>query len=609
MGQQGRSGDRGRGQRGEVAALRIEDYALIGDRGTAALVGRDGSIDWLCLPRFDSGAVFAALIGETANGIWRLGPAGDVRSSTRRYRDDTLVLETTHACASGTTRVLDFMPAVRDPRPRLVRIVEGVDGNVDVAMQLRARFDYGDLPPWTRTIGDACTMTAVGDALALHASVPLTFEEHDPCASFTVGAGERQSFVLSWYPSHDDVPAAIDPAAALAATESWWRAWAAQIVPAPQYAALVKRSLMTLQALTYAPSGAAVAAVTTSLPEVIGGTKNWDYRYAWVRDSTFTISALLNGGLIDDARAWRDWVLCALAGRPENLQIMYSVTGERRIDEYELPRLAGYENSRPVRIGNAAYTQFQLGVYGETMGALALAHERGVEIDAPAWAMICVLLEHVETVWPEPDAGIWESRAEPRHYTHSKVLAWRAFDSAVKLIDAYGYAGPRDRWQAVADRIHADVCAHAFDTRRNAFAQSYGSDALDAAVLLLPIVGFLPPADPRVRGTVAALEAELMRDGFMYRTSADPETSAAHADPEGAFLACNFWLVENYVLLGRVDEARALFERLAGIANDVGLLAEEYAPKAGRQVGNVPQTLSHAALVNAAARLAAASGV
>jgi GH15 family glucan-1,4-alpha-glucosidase len=328
-----------------------------------------------------------------------------------------------------------------------------------------------------------------------------------------------------------------------------------------------------------------------------------------VRDSTYTISALISGGLVDDARAWRDWVLCALAGRPENLQIMYGVSGERRIEEYTLPHLAGYENARPVRIGNAAYTQFQLGVYGETMGALALAHDRGVEIDASAWAMISVLLEHVETVWRQPDSGIWESRAEPRHYTHSKVLAWRAFDTAVKLIDAFGYTGPRERWNAVAERIHADVCAQAFDARRNAFVQSYGSDALDAAVLMLPIVGFLPPTDPRVRGTVAALEAELLRDGFLYRTSADPETAATRAEPEGAFLACNFWLVENYVLLGRRDDARALFERLAGIANDVGLLAEEYDPKARRQLGNVPQTLSHASLVNAAARLAGPSGV
>ena len=604
MGQQGRAGDDRTGERGQVTPLLIEDYALIGDRGTVALVGR---IDWLSLPRFDSGAVFAALLGEEANGCWRIAPADEIRSSTRAYRGDTMILETTHVSAGGTIRVTDFLNAVRDPGPRLVRIVEGVSGSVPVEMRLRARFDYGDLPPWTRTIGDACTMTAVGDALALHTDAALTYDGHDPRAAFTLGPGERRSFVLSWYPSHDDVPPARDAAALSAATGAWWTNWAAQIAPAPEYGAIVKRSLTILQALTYAPSGAAVAAVTTSLPEVIGGAKNWDYRYAWVRDSTYTISALLHGGLVDDARAWRDWVLCALAGRPENLQIMYGVTGRRRIDEYELPALAGYEGSRPVRVGNAAYEQFQLGVYGETMGAIAFAHERGVEIDAPAWDMISLLLEHVEAVWQQPDSGIWESRARPRHYTHSKVLAWRAFDAAVRAIDDFGFGGPRERWKATADRIHADVCAHGFDPARNAFVQAYGDDALDAAVLMLPIVGFLRADDPRMRGTVDALEAALMRDGFLYRTSADPETAAAHADPEGAFLACNFWLVENYVLQGRVADARAHFERVAGVANDVGLLAEEYDPRRRRQLGNVPQTLSHASLVNAAARLAAAS--
>jgi len=347
-----------------------------------------------------------------------------------------------------------------------------------------------------------------------------------------------------------------------------------------------------------------VAAVTTSLPEVIGGAKNWDYRYAWVRDSTYTIEALLHGGLVDDARAWRDWVLCALAGQPEKMQIMYGISGRRRIDEYEIPALAGYEGSKPVRIGNAAYQQFQLGIYGETMGAIFVAHEHGVEIDESAWGMISTLLDHVEAVWDTPDSGIWESRAALQHYTHSKVQAWHAFDTAVKALDAFGYAGPRDRWHAVAERIHADVCAKAFDPQRNTFVQSYGSSALDASLLMIPLVGFLPADDPRVRGTTDALEAALLRNGFLYRTTADPETQAQHSDPEGAFLACNFWLVENYVMQGRDDEARALFERLIGIANDVGMLAEQYDPTLKRQVGNVPQTLSHASLVNAAARLA-----
>jgi GH15 family glucan-1,4-alpha-glucosidase len=548
--------------------------------------------------------VFAALLGDASNGCWSIAPVGEVRSTTREYLGDTMVLETTHVTAAGTIRVTDFMDAFRDPGPRIVRIVDGVDGIVPVEMVLNARFGYGDLPPWTRMIGDACTMTAVGDALALHSDVPLTYDDHDPRATFSVGAGERRTFVLSWYPSHKDVPDRIDPHAALDATIAWWSKWAAQIQTKSAYPNVVRRSLILLEALTYAPSGAGVAAVTTSLPEVIGGSKNWDYRYAWVRDSTYTIAALMNGGLVDEARAWRDWVLCALAGRPENMQIMYSIGGKRRIDEYEIPFLAGYEGSKPVRIGNAAYRQFQLGIYGETMGAIFVAHEHGVEIDASAWAMITVLLEHVEKIWDTPDSGIWESRAEPLHYTHSKVQAWHAFDAAVKSLTAFGYDGPHERWQATADRIHADVLEKAFDKKRNTFVQSYGSKALDASLLMIPLIGFLPADDPRMRGTTDALEAALMQDGFLYRTTADPETQAKHSDPEGAFLACNFWLVENYVMQGRDAEARALFERLIGVANDVGILSEQYDPTLKRQVGNVPQTLSHASLINAAVRLA-----
>jgi GH15 family glucan-1,4-alpha-glucosidase len=587
--------------------MRIEEYALIGDRGTAALVGRDGSIDWLCVPRFDSDAVFAALLGDASNGTWRIAPAGEVRSSTRQYRGETMVLETTHVTASGTIRVTDFMHAYRDPGPHIVRIVDGIDGNVPVEMLLNCRFGYGDLPPWTRQAGKACTMTAVGDAFVLRCDVPLTTDDHDPRAAFSVKAGERRAFELAWYPSHHDPPDALDPDAALEQTATWWTDWANQIDVTSDYPAIVRRSLMILEALIYAPSGAGVAAVTTSLPEVIGGSKNWDYRYAWVRDSTYTISALLHGGLVAEARAWRDWVLCALAGRPENMQIMYGVSGKRRIDEYHIPALAGYEGSRPVRIGNAAYRQFQLGVYGETMSAIYVAHEHGVEIDASAWAMITVLLEHVEAVWDTPDSGIWESRAEPRHYTHSKVQAWNAIDSAVRALDAFGYTGPRERWRALADRIHADVCAKAYDAKRNTFVQSYGSDALDAALLMMPLVGFLPAEDPRMRGTVAALEGALLHEGFLFRTTADPQTQAERSEPEGAFLACNFWLVENYVMQGRDDEARVLFERLIAVANDVGMLSEEYDPWLRRQAGNVPQTLSHASLVNAAHRLASRS--
>jgi GH15 family glucan-1,4-alpha-glucosidase len=557
----------------------------------------------LCLPRFDSDAVFAALLGNATNGCWRLSPAAVPRSSTRRYRGDTMVLETVHVTATGSVRVTDFMHAHRDPGPHIVRSVECIDGAVPMVMRLDARFGYGDLPPWTRWIGDACTLTAVGDALALRCDVDVTIDEHDPHAAFTLQAGERASFVLSWYPSHQDPPQAIDPDEALQATLAWWNDWSAKIALDTAYPKLVNRSLIILEALTYAPSGVGVAAVTTSLPEVIGGAKNWDYRYAWVRDSTYTIRALMHAGLVEEARAWRDWLLCALAGRPEKLQIMYGIGGERRIDEDVLPALAGYEGSRPVRIGNAAYSQFQLGIYGETAGAVYAAHVAGVEIDESAWAMISMLIEHVVAVWELPDSGIWESRAEPRHYTHSKVQAWRALDIAVRAIDEFGYSGPRERWKAVADRIHADVCAKAFDAKRQTFVQSYGSSALDAALLTIPLVEFLPADDPRMLGTIAALETELLRNGFLYRTTSDPETQATNSEPEGAFLACNFWLVENYALAGQMEKAIALFERLAAIANDVGILAEEYDPVLERQVGNVPQTLSHASLVNAANRL------
>ena len=511
-----------------------------------------------------------------------------------------MVLETVHVTGNGSVRVIDFMQSRRDPGPHIVRIVEGLDGEVPMLMRLDARFGYGDMPPWTRWIGDACTMTAVGDALALRSDVELTIDGHDPHAAFTIKAGERTSFVLSWYPSHEDPPLAISPEDALEATLKWWNDWSAQITLTTAYPELVNRSLIILEALTYAPAGAGVAAVTTSLPEVIGGSKNWDYRYAWVRDSTFTIRALMHAGLVDEARAWRDWVLCALAGRPEKMQIMYGIGGQRRIDEYELPALKGYEGSRPVRVGNAAYTQSQLGVYGETASAVYDAHVAGVELDESAWAMISILIEHVVDVWNTPDSGIWESRGEPRHYTHSKVQCWRALDIAVRAIDEFGYAGPRDHWKAVADRIHADVCEKAFDATRNSFVQSYGSTALDAAVLMIPLVQFLPADDPRMLGTIAALEGELLRNGFLFRTSVDPETNAKVPEDEGAFLACNFWLVEVYAMAGQMEKAVAHFERLASVANDVGIFAEEYDPVLKRQTGNVPQTLSHASLVNAA---------
>lgn len=581
--------------------LPIEDYALIGDRRTAALVGRDGSIDWWCVPRFDAPACFAALLGTPDHGRWLLAPAAGEAGTARRYRGDTLILETEFETATGAIRITDFMPLDR-PTPGIVRIVDGLRGTVDVRFALNPRFGYGELAPWTRPIADGYTMVAVGDALVLHADRPLELDGHDLRATFAVAAGERCTFALTYFPScfeppHAEVPALLD------ATERAWRAWSTKIEASGPYAAEVRRSLLVLKALISEPYGASIAAVTTSLPEALGGAKNWDYRYAWVRDAAFTVDALLNAGLILEAQRWRDWILCALAGRPEKMQIMYGIGGERVLIEYELP-LPGYQGASPVRVGNGAFTQFQLGIYGHTMAAMYLAHRKGVEVDASAWAMLQTLLEHVEAVWEQPDAGIWESRGAPRHYTHSKVEAWHAFSCAIKMVREFGYSGPVERWQSVADRIHAQVCERGFNRRLGAFVQSYDDDQLDASVLLLPLVDFLPGDDERVAGTVRALERNAMVDGFLFRTTNDPENCDAPSGPaEGAFLACNFWLVENYVLLGRPDDARALFERLLGVANDVGLLSEEYDPRARRLVGNVPQTFSHAALVNAATRL------
>lgn len=584
--------------------MRIEDYGFVGNLETAALIGTNGAVDWFCVPRFDSPACFAALLGDESNGAWTIAPKGEVRRTTRRYRDDSLVLETLVETDGGAIQLIEFMP-VHEPYPSLVRIVEGVRGTVPVAMTMRVRFGYGDLAPWTRWIDEACTLTACGDALALRANRKFGIVDHDAEGSFDVGPGERIVFVLTWYPSHRHPPPEIDPEAALEATLTHWRTWSAGIGYRGDYRPAVMRSLLALKALIFESDGASVAAVTTSLPELIGGAKNWDYRFSWVRDSAFTISALMEGGMYEEIRAWRDWVLRALAGRPERMQIMYGIRGERRIDEYTLDHLAGYEGSRPVRIGNAAYQQFQLGIYGETMSAMYLAHQHGVELDDSAWAMIQILLDHVEQVWEQPDSGIWESRGEPRHYTHSKVQAWNAFNRAVKLAREHGFPGPVERWEAVAARIHAQVCDRGFDRALGSFIQFYGSSHLDASLLLIPIVEFLPATDPRVTGTVAALERALLADGFLYRTTNDPETSQAAPGPtEGAFLPANFWLVENYMLQGRSDDARQLFERLIATANDVGLLSEEYDPKRKRLVGNFPQTLTHAALINAAKRIA-----
>jgi GH15 family glucan-1,4-alpha-glucosidase len=586
-----------------VAMARIEDYALVGDLRTAALIARDGSLDWLCLPRFDGGACFAALLGTAEHGRWLLAPAGEVRAIDRRYREDALIVETEYTTDDGTVRLTEFMPLVTGT-PSVVRIVEGLSGSVTMSCELAVRFGYGDLAPWTRPIDGGCTLTAVGDALVLRADQRLEIVEHDVCARFAVRAGERSAWALSWYPSCEDPAPPLDAEVLLADTERWWREWAAKIRFEGGESASVHRSAIMLKALFSEPFGASIAAITTSLPEALGGDKNWDYRYAWVRDSCFTIDALLHLGLTDEALRWRDWVLRALAGRPEKLQIMYGLGGARTLEEYELEWLPGYEGSRPVRIGNAAYKQFQLGVYGQAMAAMYAAHARGVPLDAAGWEMLCAMLEHVAQVWEEPDSGIWESRAAVRHYTHSKMEAWRAFAYAVRMMSDYEYPGDRARWNELARRVHEQICAEAFDAERGTFVQSYGSRELDASLLLMPLIEFLPSDDPRIVGTLAAIERELVEDGFVYRTTNDAATGApTRGRSEGVFLACNFWLVENYVQQGRVAEARALFERLVGVAGELGLLSEEYDPRARRLLGNVPQTLSHAALINAAARL------
>jgi GH15 family glucan-1,4-alpha-glucosidase len=581
--------------------LPLEDYALIGDRTTAALVGRDGSIDWWCVPRFDAPAVFAALLGTPEHGRWLIAPSGPYRHGARRYRGDSLILETEFETDGGAIRVTDFMPP-EQPSTGIVRIVEGMRGTVDVRCALNARFGYGELAPWTRAVAGGYTMVAVGDALMLQCACPLGLDGADVHGTVTLHAGERRTFALTWFPSCREPPE-VDAAALHASTERFWRAWSAKVTFDGPYAAAVRRSLIPLKALISEPYGASIAAVTTSLPEALGGAKNWDYRYSWVRDAAFTVDALLNAGLVEEARRWRDWVLRALAGRPDKMQIMYGIGGERVLIEYEVA-LPGYQGASPVRIGNGAFTQFQLGVYGHLMAAMYLAHRSGVEIDTSGWEMLQILLRHVEDVWEQPDAGIWESRAAPRHYTQSKAEAWHAVDCGIRMIREFGYPGPLERWQRLADRIHAQVCERGYNPRIGAFVQTYDDEELDASVLLLPLVDFLPGDDERIVGTVRALECRAMHDGFLFRTTNDPANrDAPSGPPEGAFLACNFWLVENYVLQGRLDDARTLFERLLAIANDVGLLSEEYDPRARRLVGNIPQTFSHAALVNAAKRL------
>jgi GH15 family glucan-1,4-alpha-glucosidase len=589
-----------------VAAL-IEDYGLIGDLQTAALVSRHGCIDWLCFPRFDSGACFAALLGDEENGRWSLAPATPVTRASRRYRPDTLVLETELETAEGTVRLIDFMPP-RGEAPDVVRIVEGVRGKVAMRMSLSIRFDYGSIIPWVRRREEGLLAVAGPDALFLATPVELVGENFHTVAEFDVGHGDRVPFVLTWYPSNRPPPERVDAERALLDTESFWQEWVTDCVHVGRFRDALVRSLVTLKALTYAPTGGIVAAATTSLPEALGGVRNWDYRYCWLRDATLTLLALVRAGYEDEARAWRDWLLRAIAGLPDELQIMYGIAGERRLTELELDWLGGYEGSRPVRIGNAASNQRQLDVYGEVLDALYHARLAGIEPSAEAWALTRKLLEWLEEAWREPDEGIWEVRGPRRHFTHSKVMAWVAFDRAVKAVHLFeGCDGPLARWESLRDAVHAEVCARGWSESRRAFVQSYGDDALDASLLLIPLVGFLPAYDHRVRATVAAITDELVVDGFVrrYRTTGEVDGLAGN---EGVFLACTFWLADNLTLQGRAAEARALFDRLLAVRNDVGLLAEEYDPHARRQLGNFPQALSHIALVNTAHNLTRATG-
>jgi len=587
-------------------ASRIEDYALIGDCQAAALVSRAGSIDWLCQPRFDSAACFAALLGTPEHGRWLLAPAGEPRATRRRYRDGSLVLETEHeATDGGLVAVVDCMPVGGQGR-ELVRLVEGRRGRVAMRMELVIRFDYGSIVPWVQRTDDGIWAIAGPDSLRLRAGVPVRGEGLTTVAEFTVAAGETVAFSLSWHPSHEPASRATDAIGAVHETDAWWRAWSGRCTYRGEWREAVVRSLITLKALTYEPTGGIVAAPTTSLPEQIGGVRNWDYRFCWLRDATFTLFALLNAGYHDEARAWRAWLLRSVAGRPAATNIMYGVAGERRLTELELDWLPGYEGSKPVRIGNAACRQFQLDVYGEVLDALYQSRKFGLESEEAGWKLEQALLDFVAEACDRPDEGIWEIRGPKRHFTHSKVMAWVAVDRAVKTVEDFQLEGPVERWRELRDAIHDQVCREGFDADMGSFVQSYGAKELDASLLMIPLVGFLPATDPRVRGTVEAVEKHLMRDGFVDRYTTEEAVDGLPSG-EGAFLACSFWLADCQHLIGRPADARRTFERLLALRNDVGLLSEEYDPRLGRLVGNFPQAFSHIGLVNTAMNLTPAS--
>ena len=579
----------------------IEDYALIGDCETAALVGRDGSIDWLGFPRFDSPACFAALLGTREHGRWKVAPSAGVQTIERRYRQGTLVLETDFHCDSGVVRLIDFMPP-RTRTPELLRIVEGVEGQVSMDMELTIRFDYGSVVPWVRRTDTGIRAIAGPETLFCRTPLPISGQDLRTVAHFTVAAGERVPFELAWAATHQPEPSPTDPAQSLEETTAWWQEWSGRCGYRGEWHDAVVRSLITLKALTYAPTGGIVAAATTSLPEHPGGVRNWDYRHCWLRDATFTLYSLMTGGYTEEACAWREWLINAVAGTPSTIQIMYGLAGERRLTELELPWLPGYEASSPVRIGNDAHRQHQLDVYGEVMDALHLARRYGLPPDENAWRIQRALVKFLETDWHKPDEGIWEVRGPRRHFTHSKVMAWVAIDRAIKSVEEFGLKGDASRWRQLRRRIHEDVCREGFDADLNSFVQYYGSKEPDASLLMLPLVGFLPATDPRMRGTVDCIERRLLRNGFVDRYQPAPDVDGLPPG-EGSFLLCTFWLADNLALQGRYDEARRIFERLLALRNDVGLLSEQYDPDARRMLGNFPQAFSHVGLINTARNL------
>jgi GH15 family glucan-1,4-alpha-glucosidase len=581
---------------------RIEDYALIGDCETAALVGKDGSLDWLCLPRFDSGACFAALLGTPEHGRWQIAPAGEVRKVSRRYREGTIILETTFETDEGVVTLIDGM-AIRAEQPVLIRCVRGDRGQVLMKLHLVLRFDYGSIVPWVTELEEGGIRAIAGpDTVFVRTQVPLQGENHSTIAEFTVAEGQQVPFMLSWRASHERDQRFGDPMRLLRKAESAWRKWSKGCECAGPWGEQMLRSLLTLKALTFAPTGGVVAAPTMSLPEQLGGVRNWDYRLCWIRDATFTLYALMAAGYKEEAQAWRQWLLRAAAGNPDKLQIMYGLGGERRLMEWEVDWLPGYEGSRPVHVGNGAYQQFQLDVYGELLDAMYQSRRVGLPLEPAAWDLEKAIVSFLESAWKQPDEGIWEVRGPRRHFTHSKVMAWVAFDRAIKMVEKLDVEGPVNRWRTLRDTVHNEVCTQGFDSNKNSFVQHYGSTEPDASLLMIPLVGFLPADDPRVAGTVACIERELLHDGFVQRYKTHPEIDGLPPG-EGVFLPCTFWLADNYVMLGRQKEAERVFERLLGLCNDVGLISEEYDPQTGRLVGNFPQAFTHVGLINTAMNL------